>query len=131
MTTLKADSGTRSEDYDIDQKIGLLLRVGIYLSALVTMFGAALYLARHAGDQTNYRVFHVPNEQLRSPLLIVVEAFHGSAIGIMQLGTLLLIATPIARVVFTVIAFAIRKDLLYVVISGIVLAVLAYSLIVH
>lgn len=44
---------------------------------------------------------------------------------------LLLIATPIARVVFTVIAFAIRKDLLYVVISGIVLAVLAYSLIVH
>jgi uncharacterized membrane protein len=130
MATHTASEAT-PDDHDIDQKIGILLRVGIYLAALVTLVGAALYLARHAGDQTNYGVFRVPDENLRSPVLIVQRAFHGSAVEIMQFGMLLLIATPIARVVFSVVAFAVRKDLLYVVISGIVLAVLAYGVIFH
>ena len=46
----------------------------------------------------------------------------------MEAGVLLLIATPVLRVVFCVAAFAARKDARYVLISGIVLAVLIYSL---
>lgn len=120
-----------TDDTEIDQKIGYLLRWGMYLAAFVTAIGGVLFLVRHGGDPTAYGTFYVPDVHLRSPLLIVETAFHGSALGIMQLGMLLLIATPVARVVFSFAAFALRKDMLYVVISGIVLAVLAYSLVVH
>jgi uncharacterized membrane protein len=55
-----------------------------------------------------------------------VLSFRGR--GIIQFGLLLLIATPIARVAFSVVAFAIQRDRLYVVATLIVLAVLMYSL---
>ena len=42
---------------------------------------------------------------------------------------MLLIATPIARVLFSVVAFALQRDRTYVVVTLIVLAVLLYSLI--
>jgi len=48
--------------------------------------------------------------------------------GIIQLGLLLLIATPVARVAFSVVAFAAERDWLYVAITLIVLAILIYSL---
>jgi uncharacterized membrane protein len=48
--------------------------------------------------------------------------------GLIQLGLLLLIATPVARVAFSVLAFAEQRDWLYVSITLVVLAVLVYSL---
>jgi len=47
---------------------------------------------------------------------------------LIQLGLLLLIATPVARVAFSVVAFAMQRDRLYVAVALIVLAVLMYSL---
>jgi uncharacterized membrane protein len=52
----------------------------------------------------------------------------GNAGSVIQFGLLLLIGTPIARVVFAVVAFAIQKDRTYVFISLIVLAALLYGL---
>jgi uncharacterized membrane protein len=48
--------------------------------------------------------------------------------GVIQFGLLVLIATPIVRVILAVAAFAIERDGLYVVIGLIVLAILTYSL---
>ena len=47
--------------------------------------------------------------------------------GIIQMGLLLLIATPVARVVFSVFAFAVQRDSLYVAVTLVVLVVLALS----
>ena len=44
------------------------------------------------------------------------------------MGLLLLIATPVARVAFSVAAFAEQRDRLYVVVTSIVLLLLIYSL---
>jgi len=52
--------------------------------------------------------------------------FHGR--GVIQLGILFLIATPVARVAFSGVAFALERDWLYVGIASAVLAVLMYSL---
>jgi uncharacterized membrane protein len=41
---------------------------------------------------------------------------------------LLLVATPVARVIFSVAAFAFQRDRTYIVITLIILAVLGYSL---
>ena len=53
---------------------------------------------------------------------------HGNPAAIIQLGILLLIATPIARVLFAIIGFAIERDRLYIVVSLTVLAVLMFGI---
>jgi uncharacterized membrane protein len=65
---------------------------------------------------------------LRSVSGIVRDALALRERGLIQLGLLLLIATPVARVAFSVAAFAMQRDRLYVVVALIVLAVLMYSL---
>jgi uncharacterized membrane protein len=53
---------------------------------------------------------------------------HGDGRAIIQCGLLLLIATPVARVLFSIVAFALEKDRLYVVLTLIVFCILIYSL---
>jgi uncharacterized membrane protein len=60
---------------------------------------------------------------------ILSGAFAFRARSIIQLGVLLLLATPIARVAFSVAGFALERDRLYVIITFVVLAILLYSLI--
>jgi uncharacterized membrane protein len=66
---------------------------------------------------------------LRSIPGIIHDAAGLSGRGIIQLGLLLLIATPVARVAFAVFGFAAERDRMYVVFTLIVLGVLLYSLI--
>jgi uncharacterized membrane protein len=65
---------------------------------------------------------------LRSPVDIFNDARHGDARSIIQLGLLLLIATPVARVILAAVGFLFERDRLYFFVSLIVLAVLLYSL---
>jgi uncharacterized membrane protein len=66
---------------------------------------------------------------LRSPVGILrgLVNFRGS--GFIQLGLLVLIATPVLRVVVSVYSFARMRDTLYVVVTLIVFGVLAFGLI--
>jgi uncharacterized membrane protein len=120
-----------TEDRSIDQTIGHLLRLGMYLAATVILTGGIMFLYAHAKERPDYHKFQQLPASLRSPVAIVRTAFRGDPMSVMQLGMILLIATPIGRVVFSVVAFAVRKDRLYVVISTIVLCVLLYSLFAH
>ena len=115
-------------DKTIEEIVGTLLRVGVSLSAFVVSIGAAIYLARHGREPANYRVFLGEPSDLRSLSGIVREAFHFRGRGIIQLGLLLLIATPVARVAFSIWGFAEEHDRLYMIFTGIVLIVLLYSL---
>jgi uncharacterized membrane protein len=90
--------------------------------------GGAIYLARHGREPANYRVFHGEPSDLRNLSGIVREAFRLRGRGIIQLGLLLLIATPVARVAFSIWGFAEEHDRLYMIFTGIVLIVLLYSL---
>jgi uncharacterized membrane protein len=45
-----------------------------------------------------------------------------------QLGVILLIATPVARVALTLVAFAVQRDRIYVALTAVVLIVLLYGL---
>jgi uncharacterized membrane protein len=87
-----------------------------------------LYLTHHGSSSPNYRVFHAEPADLRSLSGIVTDALSLQSRGIMQLG-LLLIATPVARVAFSVFAFAQQRDRTYVIVTLSVLAVLLYSLV--
>jgi uncharacterized membrane protein len=117
------------DDRRIELMLGNLLRIGVLLAAVVVLMGAAVYLSRHAFEPANFSVFRGEAAALRSAPAIVISATHLHGASIIQLGLLLLIATPVARVVFSAIGFVIERDYLYVVLTLIVLSVLLYSLI--
>jgi uncharacterized membrane protein len=115
-------------DQYVEELIGTLLRVGVTLAAAVVLFGGTVYLVRHGLAAPQYHVFVGEPTDLRRLSGIVKDALAFRGRGLIQLGLLLLIATPIARVAFSVAAFALQGDRLYVVVTLIVLAVLIYSL---
>jgi uncharacterized membrane protein len=108
--------------------IGQLLRAGVLLSAAVVLLGGSVYLVRHGHSRPDYHVFRGEPADLRSVGGIVREALALRGEGIIQLGLLLLIATPVARVAFSIFGFAEEHDRMYVTITVIVLLVLIYSL---
>lgn len=115
-------------DEQVEQTIGRLLQFGVLLGATVVAVGGALYLVKYGADRPHYRRFHGETVDLRTFAGIVSDALAGRSRGIIQLGVLLLIATPVARVAFSVIAFVRERDRLYVVVTLIVLTTLCYSL---
>lgn len=116
------------DDRRLEIIIGNLLRAGVLLAAAVVLAGGGLYLAQSHGQTASYRNFVVERDGLRNVAGIVRSAAHLNSEGLIQLGLLLLIATPVARVVMAGVGFAIEKDRLYTVVCAIVLAVLLFSL---
>ena len=115
-------------DQRVEIIVGKLLQAGVVLSASVVLIGGIIFLVTHGMEKANYRVFLGEPSDLRTLHGILRRAIHFRGRGIIQLGLLLLIATPIARVAFSIFGFAEEKDRLYMVITGIVLVILLYSL---
>ncbi|MGC1299133.1 MAG: DUF1634 domain-containing protein [Alloacidobacterium sp.] len=115
-------------DQKMEIAIGHLLRTGVFIAAAVVLIGGLLYLNQTRGPRPDYATFHGEVAALRSPAGIVKNISTGNSGAIIQLGLLLLIATPIARVAFAAFGFFAEKDWLYVAVSLIVFAVLMYSL---
>ena len=119
---------TEMTDQRVDQIIGALLRYGVLLSASVVAAGGIWYLIQFGTASPGHHVFRGEPEYLRHLRVIVsgIPGFHCRRV--IQLGLVLLIATPVARVAFSVAAFLMQRDRTYVVITLIVLAVLLFSL---
>ncbi|HEX9157497.1 MAG TPA: DUF1634 domain-containing protein [Syntrophales bacterium] len=115
-------------DERVERVIGALLRWGVILAAAVVLAGGAVYLARHGSTVPEYRVFRGEPSDLRNVSGIIADAVSWHSRGLIQFGLLLLIAVPVARVAFSVVAFALQRDRTYVVVTLIVLAVLLFSL---
>ena len=115
-------------DQKMDGLIGGLLRAGVIISAAVVLAGGAWHLAQFGSALPYYRIFHGEPTELRSVGGVLRGLAAGNSADLIQLGLVLLIATPIARVAFSVYAFAAQRDRTYVVITVIVLAALAASL---
>jgi uncharacterized membrane protein len=115
-------------DQRIENVLGNLLRAGVLLSALVVSIGGAIYLIRHGHEPVGFRVFRGEPADLRSLRGIIRDTLELRGEGIIQLGLLLLIATPVARVAFSIFGFAEERDGMYMVFTLIVFAVLLYSL---
>jgi uncharacterized membrane protein len=73
-------------------------------------------------------VFHGEPSEMRSLSGIIHSSLTWHGRGIIQLGLVLLIATPVARVAFSIWGFAEEGDHMYTTFTVIVLAILLYSL---
>ena len=124
-----AESKRTWTDQQVEAILGNLLRIGVILAAVVVLVGGVLYLIHYGATLPDYRVFHGEPTDLRSVAGIVKDVLNLRRRGTIQFGLLLLIATPIARVMFSVFAFARQRHRVYVLITLFVLVVLLYSLI--
>lgn len=108
--------------------IGELLRAGVVFAAATVFLGGVLYLLQHRSDRVNYGHFVEGGDEVRSLSGVVRSVVHFDSTGLIQFGLLLLIATPVARVIMGAAGFALEKDGLYATISLVVLAILVFSL---
>ncbi len=121
--------GARYTDQEIDEAIGRLLQLGVLVAAVVVVVGAvALFIAR-GHLPADFASFRGEPASLNGVHRIIAAALRGDSAAIVQLGLVLLIATPIARVAVTIVAFWLQRDRLYVFISAIVLLVILFGLI--
>ena len=115
-------------DARMENIMGRLLQVGVLLAAAVVTAGGAMYMIAHSGARPNYRVFAAKPLEVRHPAALLSGIARGDPLAIIDFGILLLIATPICRVLFAVVAFAVERDRLYVAISLTVLAILLFGM---
>ena len=91
------------KDKDMQSLIGWLLRMGVIISVAVVVCGGIIYLARHGHIYADYTSFKGVPDFIYPPGIIKgVMAFKGRAI--IQAGIILLIATPVLRVICSAIA---------------------------
>jgi uncharacterized membrane protein len=115
-------------DEKIERVIGRLLQLGVFAAAVVVAVGGVLLLAHYGHMPAGFRVFNGEDASLRSIGGIIRAVATGDSRAIVQLGLVLLILTPVARVALTLGAFVAQRDSLYILTTSVVLALLLYGL---
>lgn len=108
--------------------LGQVLRAGTVISISVVFIGGMFYLTRHGQSIANYKVFNGIPDFVQSPTGIMKGIFNLKGQAIIQFGIVLLIATPIVRVIFSAVGFILEKDYMYVAISLLVLSIIFFSM---
>ena len=116
-------------DERLEQMVGSLLRAGVLLSAVIVFGGGVWWLAEMGRTIPAYGHFDAGAPESRHIGGWVASLAHPRPETVIELGLLLLIATPVARVALALVGFALEHDRAYVVITVIVLVVLIYSLV--
>ena len=109
-------------DQRLENIIAALLRTGVALALSIVLIGGGKLIIERGRAPVDRSMFVGEPAELESLAGIVALAARGDACGLIQAGVLVLTATPIARVAFSIVAFALERDRLYVVISFAVLA---------
>ncbi|MEH1784419.1 DUF1634 domain-containing protein [Nostoc sp.] len=124
-----AKSKRNQSEQRFEQFLGNLLRVGVILATALVLTGGILYLIRHGNEAPNYQLFRGELPEFRSPSGVVTSVESGRHRGIIQLGLLVLIATPVVRVACSLLVYLQQRDFTYIIVTLIVLFGLLYSLI--
>jgi uncharacterized membrane protein len=114
-------------DQRLEIAMGQMLRIGVTVAALVVLAGGTLYIVQTSGPVPDYSHFHGAPTAYEHVASICSGALRFESKSLIEFGILLLIATPILRVLFGVVGFSLLKDWLYALVSVIVLTVLLLS----
>ena len=115
-------------DERLEQIVAALLRTGVLLSAAVVLAGGAWWLAEAGSGVPAYGHFQSESFELRQPVALFESLTRPRPEAVIQIGLLLLILTPVARVALAFAGFLLERDRTYVWITLIVLGVLLYSM---
>ena len=83
--------------------LGRVLRAGTFISIAIVLFGGVVFLYKHGESLPDYRKFKGIPAFLQHLPGLFKSAAHLKGQAIIQLGIILLIATPIMRVMFSAV----------------------------
>ena len=106
----------------LDRVVSAVLRSGVLLAAALVLTGGIAFLVSHRQDIPDCRKFHAEPTPLSSIHGVVQGAIASDPLYLIQLGLLILIATPVVRACAA--GFAFERDWTYATVSLIVLALL-------
>lgn len=121
MPAAGRETKRQQSDLKGERAIAFVLRYGALISALVMATG--IVLAVFGGTPVQPAADHFIR-----PKALFSGLFHLEPIAVTEFGVLLLLFTPIVRIVVAVVGFAMERDLKYVLISLGVLAVVLLSI---
>lgn len=115
--------------------IGNVLRYGVLISAAITLLGTALLAAKVGSSSTagllSYNPSEIPHGTFAVSLASLISGLsQAQPYALIELGAIVLIATPVSRVFVSVFLFAAEGDKKYVYITAVVLALLLFSILV-
>src|ERR1700712_1455190 len=117
------------EDQDIERLIRLQLRYGVIIASLIVLIGGLIYLKQFGALAVpHYHSFTGTKAGYTSLGEIFRGIYTANARGIIELGVVALIITPILRIAFSLVGFIIEKDKLYIWITLTVLAIMMASI---
>lgn len=128
---LDKNLSTKEASREIGLILGKVLRIGVYSACIIAAIGGIIYMFYDNAILPNYKAtteFTGTAENLRDfkDIFRGVLALNGASI--IQLGVIVLIATPIIRVALSIFTFLYEKDYLYVVITIIVLCIIMINM---
>jgi uncharacterized membrane protein len=116
-------------DQDIERLIGLQLRFGVIIASSIVLIGGLLYLKQSGALAVpHYHSFTGAKAGFTSLGEIFKGVCTANAKGVIELGVVALIITPILRIAFSLAGFIIEKDKLYIWITFTVLAIMMASI---
>jgi len=119
----------------MNEIVGNVLRFGVLVSAAIIVIGVVLLVGNNGLSETSSALIYNPNQVPHGTfdvslagLLKGLVAFQPYSL--IELGAIILIATPVSRVLISVFLFAAEGDRLYVYITAVVLVLLLFSILV-
>ncbi len=112
-------------DLDLNRSVGNLLRIGVVLSVFTSAAGFLKLFTEGFEMPDDYSALEIPDDKIWATFWHSLLELQGVAI--IQLGILLLIFTPLVRIIFAMIGYMKEKDYTYVIVSLIVLAIMLVS----
>jgi len=115
------------QDKDVQGLVGNLLRIGVIAAMTVVIAGMILYVYHNGNERVHYSAFEASGH--RGGIATIFDGIaKGESSAIIELGVMLLIATPIARILFALIGYWLEKDYLYTFIALVILIIMAISI---
>jgi uncharacterized membrane protein len=116
-------------DKTLENLIAIVLRSGVLAAASIVGISGVVFVAQHHAEHPAYASFHSEADNLRTIGGILRLSIHLQSAAIIQLGLLVLVATPVLRVALAAVGFYLERDRLYFVVSLVVLTILLLSLV--
>ena len=114
-------------DLDLNRSVGNLLRLGVILSVATSLIGFIKLFTEGFKMPRKYNLLNMGDSSEKVWGSFWDSLCKGEGMAIIQLGILLLILTPMVRIIFALIGYLKEKDYTYVVISLIVLTIMLVS----
>ncbi|MBS1548431.1 MAG: DUF1634 domain-containing protein [Bacteroidetes bacterium] len=112
-------------DLDLNRSVGNLLRLGVILSLAMTALGLIMLFAEGFSMPNNYSDLNKNTDRILQDFWNGLIDLHATSI--ILLGILILIFTPLMRIIFALVGYIKEKDHTYTIISLIVLFIMLIS----